>query len=102
MLGGSCLMLFLGICQVSAQRSIWSYLGRSHDQRDTSYINAYGHDITGRLYYTRTNTWVTLSAPGEKSFAYKLNNSKGLGLGISYRYLTLNASFKVLGTDQAK
>lgn len=80
----------------------WSKLGRSHDQRDTSYIKAYGHDITGRLYYTRANTGLTVRAPGQKSFDYKPNNSKGLGLGVSYRYLTLNASFKVLGTDKDK
>jgi|GEM_PF-271943 hypothetical protein len=82
--------------------AIWSRLGHSHDQRDTSYIKAYGHDITGRLYYTRANTGLTLRAPGQKSFDYKPNNSKGLGLGVSYRYLTLNASFKVLGTDKDK
>lgn len=94
--------LFIMVSQLKAQRSIWSYLGRSHDQRDSTYIVDYGNDITGRIYYTRENTGLTLRAADKPSFDYKPNNSKGLGLGISYRYLTLNLSFKLLGTDQKK
>ena len=62
----------------------------------------YDRDITGRIYYTRENTGLSLRAPDQPSFDYKPNNSKGLGLGISYRYLTLNASFRLLGTDNDK
>lgn len=102
MLGGTGLMLILGTGQVTAQRSIWSYLGRSHDQRDSTYIDDYGNGITGRVYYTRENTGLTLRSPASPSFDYKPNNSKGIGLGLSYRYLTLNLSFKLLGTDQSK
>lgn len=88
--------------QLNAQSSFWEHLGKSHDQRDSTYIREYGQDITGRIYYTRQNTGLTVRAPGQPSFDYKPNNSKGLGLGVSYRYLTLNLSFKVLGTDQSK
>ncbi|UAY56169.1 DUF4421 domain-containing protein [Arachidicoccus terrestris] len=96
----SCLMICAS--QVKAQHSFWSYLGRSHDQRDSSYILDYGNDITGRMYYTRENTGLTFRSSGQPSFDYKPNNSKGLGLGLSYRYLTLNLSFRLLGTDKQK
>lgn len=88
--------------QVQEQSRFWRLLGRSHDQRDSSYIKTYDRDITGRIYYTRENTGLSLRAPDQPSFDYKPNNSKGLGLGLSYRYLTLNASFRLLGTDKDK
>lgn len=94
-------LLILG-SHLMAQDSFWGKLGRSHDQRDTNYIKEYGSDITGRIYYTRENTGLTLRAPDNPAFDYKPNNSKGLGLGLSYRYLTLNVSFRLLGTDKEK
>ncbi|QEC70792.1 DUF4421 domain-containing protein [Arachidicoccus ginsenosidivorans] len=112
-----CSLLWIALSQVHAQppqtqqfeqaqgqeqSRFWRLLGRSHDQRDASYIKTYDRDITGRIYYTRENTGLSLRAPDQPSFDYKPNNSKGLGLGLSYRYLTLNASFKLLGTDKDK
>lgn len=84
------------------QSGLRQFIGRSHDKRDTNYIHSFDRDITGRLYYTRDNTGTTLRAPGVKSIDYKPNNSKGIGLGVSYRYLTLNLSFKLFGEDPDK
>lgn len=97
-----CGCAFLCLSAAHGQKSIWSYLGRSHDQRDSNYIRTYEGDIIGRIYYTGDNTGVTTNAPGAESFDYKPNNSKGTGIGVSYRDISLNLSFKLLGVPKEK
>lgn len=95
-----CTILF--VQGAKAQKGFWGHLGHSHDQRDSGYIHSYDRDITGRIYYSRDNTGLTSRAPDVDSYNYKPNNSKGIGLGVSYRYLTLNLAFKLLGEDPNK
>ena len=88
--------------RVIGQSRLGDYLGRSHDKRDTTYIRSFDQNITGRIYFTRKNTGFTIPDAKDASFDYKPNNASGLGLGFSYRYLTLNASFNVFGKDAHK
>lgn len=86
----------------AAQNHFWRKFGTSTGQMDSLYIADYDRLIVGRIYYSRTNTGLEFRAPGTRSFNYKPNNSKGIGLGVSYRYVTLNFAFGVLGRDNNK
>lgn len=97
-----CALLLLMFSTSDAQNAFWRKFGKSTGQMDSAYIIDYDRLIVGRIYYTRTNTGTELRAPGVQSFNYKPNNSKGLGFGISYRYVTLNLSFGLLGRDEDK
>ena len=86
-----------------SQNTIWKHMGRSSGTSDSNYIYNYERDLIGRIYYSRKNTGFNCAAPDKAtSFSYKPNNSKGIGLGLSYRYLTLNLQFGLLGRDESK
>ncbi|HEY0297765.1 MAG TPA: DUF4421 family protein, partial [Arachidicoccus sp.] len=85
-----------------AQSFFWKRLGRSTDTMDASYLSDYDRMITARIYYSRTNTGMEFRAPHTHSFNYKPNNSKGIGIGVSYRYATLDFAYGVLGRDNDK
>ncbi|MDE1191304.1 MAG: DUF4421 family protein [Arachidicoccus sp.] len=86
----------------SQNANFWKKLGKSTDFRDSAFIKDYDRMVVGRVYYSRNNTGMEFRAPDTKSFNYKPNNSKGIGLGVSYRYVTFNFAFGVLGRDEDK
>ncbi|MDR0792558.1 MAG: DUF4421 domain-containing protein [Chitinophagaceae bacterium] len=83
-----------------AQKGMWRYLGKSTGQADSSYIYTYERDIIGRTYFSRKNTGFNIATPDNlSSFGYKPNNSQGIGLGVSYRYATVNMQFGLFGLN---
>lgn len=79
----------LATTPVLAQRS--SGVG----QIDTNYVKDYSHLITGRLFSsTKFNTLAVLSNDDSEDLRYRPNNQINLGVGVSYRKLTLNLGFK--------
>lgn len=63
---------------------------------DTLYVHDYSHILTGRVYAsTKDNSLRLGSLGGERNLAYLPNNRINLGIGGSYRALTLNIGFPV-------
>jgi hypothetical protein len=62
---------------------------------DTNYVKDYSHLITGRLFSsTKFNTLAILTSDDEDNLRYRPNNQINLGIGVSYRKLTLNQGFR--------
>lgn len=84
----SCLLAFLAPTMVDAQPS------RSPGI-DTLYVKDYSHLIAGRAFAsTKFNTLSLRSQEGQAALIYRPNNQVNLGIGVSYRKLTLNIGIK--------
>ncbi|ANI89844.1 hypothetical protein A9P82_11430 [Arachidicoccus ginsenosidimutans] len=97
-------LMFCTVCKnhLFGQASFWKRIGTSTGNTDSTFIDDYDRMITARIYYSRTNTGIEFRTPHTNSFNYKPNNSKGIGVGVSYRYVTLDFAYGVLGRDEDK
>ncbi|MDR0794159.1 MAG: DUF4421 domain-containing protein [Chitinophagaceae bacterium] len=95
------IILLVGSTTVDfAQKGFWKYLGTSTGDTDSSYVSVYEREVIGRTYFSRKNTGFTMATPENlSSFGYKPNNSQGIGLGVSYRYATVNMQFGLFGLN---
>lgn len=79
---------------VAAQRTT------SNNGFDTAYVRDFSHILTGRIYTSTKDNSLRLGAlPGSRNLAYLPNNRINLGVGASYRSLTLNLGFPVPGIN---
>ncbi|MEX1202563.1 MAG: DUF4421 domain-containing protein [Ferruginibacter sp.] len=72
---------------------------------DSSYINSYDKLITTRFYFSQKQTDFTIAGNKENNdLKYKPNTSLNMGLGATYRGLTLNIAlgFPFLNKDEEK
>jgi hypothetical protein len=72
---------------------------------DTAYVKDYSHILTVRAYSsTKYNKLKLGGLGGTKALIYRPNNQINLGMGVSYRSLTLNLGFGApfLNKDQGK
>jgi len=99
---GFLFILTIIVMHVGAQSAPWKYLGKSTGNMDSTYISTYERLVTARVYYSRTNTGVRFTGADNHTFSYMPNNSKALGIGVSYRYVTVNIALGLLGRDPTK
>lgn len=68
--------------------------------RDSSYIKSYPRHIVGRAFVTQKFASIGIGATADRpAFRYKPNNKLNLGLGMTYRILTLNVGFGFPGLN---
>lgn len=61
---------------------------------DTSYYISYHSDITARLYLSRKSTSLSINnAVLHNALTYRPNSSLNLGIGASYKWITLNIAY---------
>ena len=61
---------------------------------DTDYYARYPHSITARIYYTQKYSGIEFPSSDNKTeFQYKPNTNQGIGVGITYNYVSLNVAF---------
>lgn len=70
---------------------------------DSSYVRDYSHQLTVRLYSNTKYNALTLVTDAATNLVYRPNNRINIGVGASYRALTLNIGFGVpfLNNDDA-
>ena len=67
---------------------------------DTLYVQDYSHILTGRTYLsTKDNAFSIRASGGSNNLIYNPNNRINLGLGASYRSLTLNIGLPIPGLN---
>ena len=89
-------LLIFNPCSLKAQKVI---------PHDTSYYVTYPNTVTARIYLIQKFVPFTISAPSNnKDLNYKTNSKLDLGIGATYRNLTLNLSygFKFLNKDKGQ
>ena len=72
---------------------------------DTLYVKDYSHLLTMRVYNsTKFNTFTIGSNGGTRDLVFKPNNKINMGVGASYRRLTLNLGFGIpfINNDDAR
>ncbi|MBK8497888.1 MAG: DUF4421 domain-containing protein [Flavobacteriales bacterium] len=62
---------------------------------DTSYVHDYTHRLTTRFYLSTKYNAVTIASASSTDLVYRPNNKINMGLGASYRALTLNIGFGI-------
>jgi hypothetical protein len=61
---------------------------------DTSYYISYHSQITGRIYLSRKATSLTIqNAAHHQDLNYKPNSSLNLGIGATYKWITINLAY---------
>ena len=65
------------------------------DDFDTMYVRDYTDRVTGRLYLSTKYNSLTLIGPMDDRLVHRPNNRVNIGIGASYRGLTLNIGFGV-------
>lgn len=88
MRGCTCAIGLTVLLSAEAQRS--TGLG----QIDTVYVKDYSHLIAGRLFSSTKFNTLGLGGRAEPALTYRPNNQINLGVGASYRKLTLNIGLK--------
>ena len=64
-------------------------------QLDTNYVKDYSHLIAGRIFGSTKFNTLTIRGNGPvNDLRYRPNNQYNLGVGVSYRKLTLNLGFR--------
>lgn len=67
---------------------------------DSLYVQDYSHILTGRTYIsTKDNAFSIRASGGSNNLIYNPNNRINLGLGASYRSLTLNIGLPIPGLN---
>lgn len=67
---------------------------QSQPHYDSSYVISYADKVTGRAYFSQKYTLFVAEAPeGIKDLQYRPNTSLNLGVGATYRSLTLNLAY---------
>src|SRR4051812_38723383 len=83
-------MVFLVIYIVGSQ----SLCAQKRPLNDTNYFVSYRDDLIGRIYMSEKYTHVDLKrTDGGTTLKYRPNSKLGLGLGFTYRPLTLNIAY---------
>lgn len=77
----------------------------SHAQPDTTYYRLFDEQITSRVYFSKKYTSLRLRNDEEGyNLFYRPNTSNNLGIGATYRWLTINLAygFDFLNPDQGQ
>lgn len=78
----------------------WGQRPRPDSAFDTAYVHDYSHILATRVYLsTKDNRMVLGSVPGAQNLVYQPNNRINMGVGASYRAITLNLGFPVPGIN---
>lgn len=79
-----------------APLALWAQHKPSNNGFDTAYVHDFSHILTGRIYTSTKDNSLKLGAlPGQRNLAYLPNNRINLGVGASYRSITLNLGFPI-------
>lgn len=62
-------------------------------QVDSLYIEPFEQKLSGRVYFGKKYSSLTLKFPNEKDYEYHPNNPVGIGLGISWKNSTLSGAY---------
>ena len=95
----TCVVLFVWGLTVHAQNPKWA------GDFDSVYVKDYSHILTGRIYFsTKSNKMQLGGFRDAKPLIYRPNSRVNLGVGASYRALTLNigVGIPVLNEDDAQ
>lgn len=70
---------------------------------DSTYVQDYSHQFTGRIYLSSKFNALTIASQAGSDLVYRPNNKVNIGIGGSYRALTLNIGFGIpfVNNDQA-
>ncbi len=64
------------------------------DRADSNYIHTYDSLITTRYYFSRKYTSILIPGPGKQAnLKYRPNTSLNMGVGVTYRWFTLNLAY---------
>lgn len=62
---------------------------------DTAYVHDYTHRLTTRAYLSTKYNALTIASASSTDLVYRPNNKINIGIGASYRALTLNIGFGI-------
>ncbi len=90
-------------CALLLSSSLSAQVAAGRASFDTAYVRDYSRKLTMRLYSNTKYNGLTIASGSATDLVYRPNNRINIGIGASYRALTLNIGFGVpfLNNDDA-